>query len=144
MNCCTIYGRITETESIALAGAVHTFSRQSFIDTAMSKKCCSPRISQASSRACPINKLFTIVMMFLGITECRYRACTTNGSDCGSLRSHNLTLFVLPCIDFVYDFFHNINSPVEALPKENVKFDFCHIQPTSMFWREDKFKPVPQ
>ena len=27
---------------------------------------------------------------------CHYRACPTNGSDCGSLRSHNLTLFVRP------------------------------------------------
>ncbi|MBU4152483.1 MAG: hypothetical protein KKD63_06355, partial [Proteobacteria bacterium] len=35
----------------------------------------------------PSQKLFSIYSS---------RACPTNGSDCGSLRSHNLTLFVGP------------------------------------------------
>ncbi len=28
-------------------------------------------------------------------TDSHYRACPTNGSDCGSLRDHNLSLFVM-------------------------------------------------
>jgi len=36
----------------------------------------------------------SILTLLGGIDTQIRRACTTNGSDCGSLRSHNLTLLV--------------------------------------------------
>jgi hypothetical protein len=47
------------------------------------------RKSPASLLSDPIASLEKMFSMY------SYRACPTNGSDCGSLRSHNLTLFVM-------------------------------------------------
>ena len=37
-----------------------------------------------------------------------HRACPTNGSDCGSLRDHNLTLLVRHGIAKKYQFFYGL------------------------------------
>lgn len=48
-----------------------------------------------------------------------------------------------PCLSFSAHFINFVDPSVKTLPHENIEFNFSHIQPTSVFWCNNKFKSIP-